>query len=408
MNDDLDLAGLLSPGMQVFVGGGSNEPVALLERLAATPECAAGVTFTQFPLPGLNRYDLSVLADGARARSFFMAPHLRAGFDAGRVQFVPMQMRAAYEYLRAQRFDLVFTQVAYDRDGELRFGPNVDFIDAALDGAGCVIAELNRAFLAPAGAPRVDSNRIDHLVESNRVLTGLPSPEPDTAAREIGRIVASLVPDGACIQTGIGAIPAAILGALGEKNDLGLHSGLIDEGGRQLIDQGVMTGAHKAIDTKVHVVGMGIGGTDLFDWLAQTPSVVFKGANYTHEVAVIGRLERFISINSAVEIDLLGQVNAEFAAGRQISGTGGSVDFMRAARSSPGGRSIVAMTATAGGGKFSRIVARVPVVTALRTDVDIVVTEFGVAELGPLDVAARAEALIAIAAPQFREQLRAQ
>ena len=408
MNDGFDLTSLLGPGMQVFVGGGTNEPVALLERLAATPEGAAGVTFTQFPLPGLNQYDLSVLADDARARTFFMAPPLRAGFDAGRVEFLPMQMRAAYEYLRAQHFDVVFTQVAYDRDGRLRFGPNVDFIAAALDGAGCVVAELNRALVAPAGAPRVDPKRIDHLVESNRMLAEYPSAEPDTAAREIGRIVASLIPDGACIQTGIGAIPAAILGALGDKNDLGLHSGLIDEGGRQLIEQGAMTGVRKAIDTKLHVVGMGIGGTDLFDWLAQTPSVVLKGANYTHEVSVIGRLERFISINSAVEVDLFGQVNAEFAAGRQISGTGGSVDFMRAARSSPGGRSIIAMTATAGGGRFSRIVERVPVVTALRTDVDIVVTEFGIAELGPLGLGARAEALIAIAAPEFRDELRAQ
>jgi 4-hydroxybutyrate CoA-transferase len=337
-----------------------------------------------------------------------MAPELRAGLEAGRVEFLPMQMRAAYEFLGAQRFDVVFTQVAYDRDGQLRFGPNVDFIEAALEGAGCVVAELNRAFVAPAGAPRIDSSRIDHLVESNRALGGLPPAATDTAAREIGRIVASLIPDGACLQTGIGAIPAAILGALGDKNDLGLHSGLIDDAGRELIDQGVITGARKMIDANVHVVGMGIGGAGLFDWLAETPSVVLKGANYTHEVAVIAQLERFISINSAVEVDLLGQVNAEFAAGRQISGTGGSVDFMRAAKSSPGGRSIIAMTATAGGGRFSRIVAGVPVVTALRTDVDIVVTEFGIAELGPLDLAARAEALIAIAAPEFREGLRAQ
>ena len=408
MNDQGDVAGLLRPGMQVFVGGGSNEPVALLEQLAAAPECATGVTFTQFPLPGLNQYDLSALADDAHGRSFFMAPALRAGFDAGRVEFLPMQMRAVYEYLDAQLFDLVFTQVAYDRDGKLRFGPNVDFIGAALEGAGCVVAELNRALVAPAGAPLVAPGQIDHLVESDRPLTGLASAEPDDAALEIGRLVASLIPDGACIQTGIGAIPVAILGSLGEKNDLGMHSGLIDEAGRRLIDQGVINGTRKAIDTRVHIAGMAIGEAGLFDWLAETPAVVLKGANYTHEVAVIAQLEQFISINSAVEVDLLGQVNAEFAAGRQISGTGGSVDFMRAAKSSSGGRSIVAMTATAGGGKFSRIVARVPLVTALRTDVDIVVTEFGIAELGPLDLAARAAALITIAAPAFRDQLRAQ
>ena len=150
---------------------------------------------------------------------------------------------------------------------------------------------------------------------------------------------------------------------------------------------------------------MALGDPDFNRWLADTPSVIFRGADYTHEVSIIRQLERFVSVNSAVEVDLFGQVNAEYAGGRQISGTGGSVDFMRAAKASKGGRSIVAMTATARGGTVSRIVPRVEMVTALRTDVDTVVTEFGVAEVKNLPTRARAEALISIAAPEFRDAL---
>lgn len=142
--------------------------------------------------------------------------------------------------------------------------------------------------------------------------------------------------------------------------------------------------------------------------LGQTPSVAFRGANHTHEISVIRQIPNFVSINSAVEIDIYGQVNAEFAAGRQISGTGGSVDFMRASKVSVGGRSIVAMNATARGGSVSRIVPKVELVTALRTDVDTVVTEYGVADIKYLPNQARAEALIEIAAPGFRDELRLQ
>ena len=151
---------------------------------------------------------------------------------------------------------------------------------------------------------------------------------------------------------------------------------------------------------------MALGDSELFDWLADQPSVVFRGADHTHEVSAIAELDNFVSINSAVEVDLFGQVNAEFAGGKQISGTGGSVDFMRAAKASKGGRSIVAMNATARGGTVSRIVPQVDMVTALRTDVDIVVTEFGVAQLKSLPNRQRQDALIEIAAPQFRDELR--
>ena len=398
-----DLQGLLKPGQRLFVGGSSNEPTALVEHMATLP-LPENLEFIQFPLGGFNHTDFTGFNSSASLTTFFMTPALKDA-DPHRLHFLPMQMRAVYDYL-THDVDVAVIQVARDRHGELRVGPNVDFVDAVLSCAKVVIAELNHGFVAPAGCPRISAERIDFIFETDRHLAQLPPPVIDTAAAQIGDHVAALISDGDCIQTGIGAIPAAILSRLEEKNDLGMHGGLIDDGGMSLIQRGNINGARKPIDNGLHIACLALGTTDLIDWLAETPAVVFRGANHTHEVAAIRQLPNFVSVNSAVEIDLYGQVNAEFAGGRQISGTGGSVDFMRAAKSSVGGRSIVAMNATARGGSVSRIVSRVEMVTALRTDVDIVVTQYGVAALKDLPVRQRASALIDIAAPQFRDELR--
>ncbi len=393
----------LASGQRVFVAGASNEPTGLLQalRAAALPE---GLHFIQFPLAGFNQTDFTAWHPSHQMTTPFMAPHLRNA-DPERLHFLPMGMRALHNYLK-QGIDVALIQVARDRQGRLRLGPNADFAAAALASAQFVLAECNAAFAAPAGCPPVDETRLDAVLDTHRPLFEMPAPRIDQTATAIGQLVAALIEDGDCIQTGIGAIPAAILESLQDKNDLGLHGGLIDDGGMALIRQGIVTGANKPIDRGRHVTGMALGSSALIDWLADAPEVVFKGADHTHEASVIRQLPGFVSINSAVEVDLMGQVNAEVVGGRQISGTGGSVDFMRAAKISPGGRSIIAMTATARRGTASRIVPRVEVVTALRTDVDIVVTEFGAAPLKELPLAARAEALTAIAAPPFRDELR--
>ena len=243
------------------------------------------------------------------------------------------------------------------------------------------------------------------LFASHTPQTAHSSIEVDAISKTIGQNVADLIRDGDCIQTGVGAVPSAILAALNNKNDLGFHSGLIDDAAMSLIVNGNMNGACKNVDRNVHITGMAMGTNALHTWLQNESSVQFKCTNYTHEAGIIKQLDNFVSINSAIEIDLYGQVNAEVIAGQQISGTGGSVDFMRAARASKGGRSIIAMSATARGGTESRIVPRVDVVTALRTDVDIVVSEFGVAALKDASLAVRAERLIAIAHPDFRDRL---
>ena len=404
-----DVAAMLRPGTRVFVGGSSNEPRGLVDALAAAcqddAEAAAGVTFLQFPLPGINRFDFSTLHETARMETFFLTPDLQESHAAGRVGFVPMHLRHVFDFLRAQPPELAFVQVARDRDGELRLGPNADF-HAAATSAAAVVAELNTAITAPAGAPVVAESSLHGVVETSRPLPEMPPPKLDETARAIGAHVASLMRDGDCLQTGIGAIPAAILNALQAHSDLGLHGGLLDDGGMALIEAGVVTGARKATRTGEHVAGMLLGSQALHEWASSRPDVVLAGADVTHDAGVIASLDNFVSVNSAVEVDLNGQVNAEVIGSRQISGVGGAVDFMRAARMSPGGRSIVAMTATARRGTQSRIVPHTAIVTALRTDVDIVVTEFGIAHLHGLPSQARAEALIAIAHPDFRSELR--
>lgn len=407
--DAIEVGGLLRPGMRVWVAGSSNEPRALVEGLKQAcerdPATAEGVTFLQFPFPGMNRFDFSSLGAATRMEAFFLTRDLRAGHASGRVQYVPMHMRHVYDYL-ARGVDLACIQCTRDAAGVLRAGPNVDFHAAALGGAKVVVAELNTALPAPAGAPPIDEATIDYVVTSANGPMTLAPAEPDEVARTIGRHVAALIHDGDCIQTGIGAIPAAILAALADKNDLGMHGGLLDDGGRALIDAGVVNGAAKSHMQGAHVTGMLVGSAELFAWAASRPDVFLVGADVTHESRTIALLDNFVSVNSAVEVDLDGQVNAEVVAGRQISGVGGAVDFMRAARMSRGGRSIVAMTATAARGKASRIVPRTAIVTALRTDVDIVVTEYGIASLHGASMSARAEALVAIAHPDFRDDLR--
>ena len=393
----------LRSGQRIYVAGSSNEPTGLLRDLAAS-ELPENLEFIQFPLPGLNQTDFTQFNDTASVTTFFMSSALAKG-EAARVNYLPMQMRATYDYL-ATNVDVYLLQVAHDQEGRLRVGPNVDFHESVLAQNPTVIAQLNPSMVAPAGSPLMNPALIDVLIANDVSAPALAPANIDDAAQEIGRLVAGLMRDGDCLQTGIGAIPAAILNQLTDKNDLGMHGGLIDDGGMRLIQQGNLTGAQKTIDTGKHITGMALGSDELMQWLATERNVVFRGANHTHEVSAIRQLDGFVSVNSAVEVDLFGQVNAEMAGGRQISGTGGSVDFMRAAKASKGGRSIVAMNATARGGSVSRIVPKVEMVTALRTDVDTVVTEHGVAQIKDLPNRARAEALIQIAAPQFRDKLR--
>lgn len=412
-----DVPGLLAPGMTVFVAGGANEPSTVLDALRRRPDASAGVTWIQSIVPALNRFDFCSLHDESRAIAFFITPETRASYRAGRIDFVPCQLRAVADLLgEGLDLDLAILSVSAPRDGgpakdavDFGAGLNCDFVDVVVDRARRVIAEVNSDLPDPPDGPRIAAREIDCAVPVSRPPDPFPLPEPDETARAIARNVAGLVRDGDTIQTGIGSIPYAVLGALGEKNDLGLHSGILDDGVMELVERGVITGARKSIDRGRHVTAYAIGSPALYAWLGEREDVRLRPVNYTHGAGTLARIDRFVSINSALEIDLAGQVNAEMIRGAQATGTGGSVDFMRGAAGSRGGRSIVALGATAARGKVSRIVARLGdgnAPTALRTDVDFVVTEHGIADLRFRAERARAAALAQIAAPEFRDELR--
>ena len=413
-----DVPALLEPGMTVFVAGGANEPATVLDAIRRRPAASAGVTWIQSIVPALNRFDFCSLHDETRAIAFFITPETRASHRAGRIDFVPCQLRAVADLLgEGLDLDLAILSVSAPRDGrpaedaaDFGAGLNCDFVDVVVDRARRVVAEVNAALPDPPDGPRIEPRGIDFAVPVCRPPDPFPLPEPDETARAIARNVAGLIRDGDTIQTGIGSIPYAVLGALGEKNDLGLHSGILDDGVMELVERGVITGARKTIDRGRHVTAYAMGTPALYAWLGERADVRFRPVNYTHGAGTLARIDRFVSINSALEIDLSGQVNAEMIRGRQVTGTGGSVDFMRGAAGSRGGRSIVALGATAAGGKVSRIVPRLGegnAPTALRTDVDYVVTEHGVADLRFRAERTRAAALGDIAAPEFRDELRA-
>ncbi|MCZ6868570.1 MAG: hypothetical protein O7G84_03575, partial [Gammaproteobacteria bacterium] len=218
-----DLPSLFEPGMRVYVGGSTNEPRGIIDALKQNPACADGVTFVQFPLPGVNVTDFTTLHPNARMEVFFLTPQLRDSFVEGRVALIPMQMRQVFEYLRdCEPFDLTIIQLAAADGNAHTPGPNVDFLEAVIDNAGAVLAEVNADLPRLPDAPRVPRERVDYAFPTSTSIPEYPAAETNSVARAIGSHVATLVADGACIQTGIGAIPAAVLDALGDKNDLGV------------------------------------------------------------------------------------------------------------------------------------------------------------------------------------------
>jgi acyl-CoA hydrolase len=299
--------------------------------------------------------------------------------------------------------DVGFVQVSPpDADGTCSLGVGVDYIADALAHTPVLIAEVNRRMPATTGTPRIPLSRFAAVIETDRPLAEAPVRAADDVELAIARHVAELVEDGDTLQLGVGSLPTAVLDALAGHQDLGVQSGMISDGVLRLVEKGVVTGARKEIDRGVIVTGAALGSTELYERLSELP-VEFRPASYTHAPHVLARLSRFVSVNSAIEVDLTGQVGAEQRRGVHIGAVGGQVDFSRAAALT-GGRSII--TVRARSGAHSTIVARLdgPVTTG-RSDVDHVVTEYGVAHLRGCDLTERARRLAAVAAPEFREDL---
>lgn len=405
-----ELAALLKPGMTVFVAGTTAEPREILESLRHHSERCAGVRFVSVSIPGINDFDFSELHPDGRSTAFFATPQNRASIQAGRTEFVPLQYSAIFDYLRDElKIDAVLAQFPPPQGESLSLGLCADFLPAVLDKSELVVGEINARQPVPVDSPSCPWNSIDFAIACDRPVPVIASQVGDDASAAIARHVAALIDDGDCLQIGIGAIPGAILAALQDKNDLGIHSGLISDGVMELADAGNITGQYKGRDQGKIVTGTILGGEALLEWAGGRANLAIRPVSYTHDVGLIRQIDNFVSINSAIEVDLFGQVNGDMLDGRQWSGTGGAVDMMRGAAMSRGGRSIIALRSSTRNGKRSRIVTALgkgTAATALRTDVDYVVTEFGACRIRNLSTATRAEALIEIAAPEFRDTLR--
>jgi 4-hydroxybutyrate CoA-transferase len=391
---------LLRPGMTVFVQGSSGEPTPLLQALAAEPAASARVHYVGCLIPGLNVIDPASFHPDARLTSFFVFGDIAKSHAAGRVRFLPLHYSGIWQYLSELPIDLALIQVAPPDDrGQCSLGVSVHFVPAVLERAKLIVAEVNRAMPRPRSSHGAAYERLDYVIETERPLLALPAGRPSDDIRKIGANVASLIEDGDVIQIGIGKVPAAVLEALHDRRALGLHSGLV-------ADQ--VAGLHAAGVMRRMVCTAAIGTAKVYDWARDCPDLAFAPVSHTHDQVVMAAIPRFVAINSVLSLDLTGQANAEMLDGRQVSGTGGLLDFVRGARASPGGRSILALPSTAAGGKLSRIVAKLgarDIVSCPRADADIVVTEHGIARLRDKSLDERAEALIRIAAPGFREEL---
>jgi acyl-CoA hydrolase len=396
---------------QVFVHGGAATPTALLNALAARGSELEEVGVIHFHTEGPAPHLAPEMAGHLRHRALFIGANAREAVNAGRADYVPIFLSDVPELFRSGvlALDAAFINVSPpDAHGFCSLGTSVDAALAATHAAKTVIAQLNRSMPRTLGDSFVHVDEIDLAVEVDQPPYEHREPEIGEVERRIGEHVADLVPDGATLQMGIGSIPAAVALALRDKRDLGVHTELFTDPVLDLVHAGAITGAAKEINRYKIVTAFLMGSQRLYEFIDDNPMIEMRPVDYTNDTTVIRRFRRMVAVNSALSIDLTGQVSADSIGTRFYSGVGGQMDFMRGAALSPEGRAIIALPSRAAGGSISRIVpvlaSGAGVVTS-RAHVRTVVTEYGVAELFGLSIRERVHALIGIAHPEFREEL---
>lgn len=397
------LADIVAPGQTIFLPGSAGAPVAFVDCLLAAPERSRGINILTSFIPGINTMDLDKLDPSARVTSMFIQPAFSAAQRDGRFRVLPSSYAGFVRHIRDNvDIDLAVIQVSPpDANGRCSLGPAVEFLPEILKKTKKVLALINRSTFALPGSISLDYAGFDYVCE---VDTPLPTYTTDTddATNVIARHIADLVEDGSTLQVGLGKVPAALSSMLSDRRKLRLHSGMLSDGMLEMAAAGALDPDHIATTTVL------VGSDAFYRDVQSYERLQLRGVEVTHGPLVLGALERLVAVNSALEVDLFGQCNLEHADGRAVSGAGGAPDFARAARLSVGGKSIVALNGTLKAGKASRIVASLSAqaVSSLpRVDIDYVITEFGVAKLNGASVHERAEALINVAAPQFREGL---
>jgi acyl-CoA hydrolase len=411
---------VVRPAQTIFVGGNAATPRILCRALARravelSPGPATG-------LPSLRVAHLLILGDDPFAQekkqglirhlSFFVGPADRDAVNDGRAEYVPCNLSEIPALLRGQRpkVDVALLMTSPpDRHGFLSLGVEVMASLAAAEVAEHVLVQVNPRMPRTYGNAFLHVSDVDVIVEAEDDLIELPDEAPTEDERKIAAHIAPVIPEGATLQLGIGGVPNAVLSLLENRDDLGVHSEMISDGVMRAVESGIVTGRFKTRHGKKVVSTFCLGTRAFYDWLHENAIIEVHPCDHTNLPMSASQNHRLTSINSALSIDLTGQVNADSIGPRIYSGVGGQVDFVRAATLSAGGRSFIALPATAKQGTVSRIVPTLAPgagVVTTRADVHTIVTEYGIAELHGRSLPERAEALIAIAHPKFRDELR--
>lgn len=398
-------------GMRVYIHPGCAEPEALVEALMERAPFVTNVEVVHLLTLGTSPYCAPEMATHFRHNALFVGNNVREAVRDGRADYTPIfvsEVEALFES-GEMPIDVAFIQVSPpDPHGYCSFGVGVETTLTAAKCARRVVAQVNSAMPRTYGDSFVHVSALDSIVEVSRPLCELKRYPSDTLHRAIGANVASLIEDGSVLQCGIGGIPDAILPNLMDRRDLGVHTELLSDNAIPLIEAGVINGERKNMKPRKIILGFVLGSRKLFEFVDENPIFEFHPSAYTNDPFRIASNHRMVAINSAIEVDLTGQICAESIGPWFYSGFGGQLDFIRGAARSKGGKPIIALPSTAKSGTISRIVPRLAhgagVLTG-RADVHYVVTEYGVAYLHGRTVRQRAQALIQIAHPKFHNQL---
>lgn len=404
----------VADGDDIIVPLANGEPVSVVDALeaGAAEGRFRGVRIHQMHALHDRPYLHGTMRDRLLHVSYFLSPVTRPAFHERGCELVPNHFSEVPRLLReTTKCSLVVAAAApMDRHGYFSLGTNCDYV-APFIGRVPFFLEVNHQMPRTFGRNQVHVSQVVGWTEVDRPLVEVPPVEPTEVDHAIARLVAERVPDGATIQVGIGSIPNALLVALRDHRDLGVHTELLSDGLIDLVDRGVVTGTRKRLRTGKIVTTFCLGTRKLYDFLDQNPAVEMLPVDHVNDPRVIGQEPCFVSINATTEIDLIGQCASETVAGRYWSSSGGQADFARGAMYSEHGRGFIVLHSTAAGGEVSRIRATLTpgsVVTTIKNTVDHVVTEYGVAEMRGRSISERARALISIAHPRFRDELTAE
>jgi acyl-CoA hydrolase len=398
-------------GMRVYIQPGCAEPETLVEALLRRAPEVSDVEIVHMMTMGAAPYVAPEMAGHFRHNAVFIGGNVRQAINEGRADYTPVYLSEIEELFEsgAMPIDVALLELSPpDAHGFCSFGVGVDTTLTAAKCARYVIAQVNDQMPRTYGDSFIHVSKIDAIVESSRPLCALKKPEITDMHIAIARNVAGLIDDGSVLQTGIGGIPDAVLPFLMDRKDLGIHSELVSDGAMPLIDAGVINGARKNFKPRKIILGFVLGSKQMFEYVDDNPIFEFHPTSYTNDPLLIARNDHMVAINSALQIDLTGQVCSDSIGTYFYSGIGGQVDFLRGASRSKGGKPIIALSSTAKGGTISRITPMLDpgagVVTS-RGLIRYVVTEYGVAYLHGKSIRERAKALIEIAHPKFREGL---